>query len=428
MHPTNVTTVSRESRTTTPTPAMPRGMSRRLIHARLMQAKHGLLTIREGDERFRYGDPSAPPELTAEIRVHDAGLWNDIVRRGVLGAGEGFAAGDWTTDNLTAVVRFFVRNRDVMSALDGGLARISRWVFGAILSTRRNHRARNRRDVSFHYHLGNEFFRTFLDETLTYSSGVFETPESTLADASRAKYERLCQAMDLRPSHRVLEIGCGWGGFAEYAAANYGCEVVATTISKEQHAYASERIRAAGLDDRVRIVMQDYRDLTGTFDRIASIEMIEAVGHDQLDTYVQTLSDRLAPDGVAAIQAITIADQQYDRARRSMDFIKKHIFPGTFIPSLAAIGGAVGRRGDLRMIGLDDYGLHYAETLDRWCRRFLDNVDEIRAMGFPEAFIRGWEYYLRYCEGGFRERYLSVVHLTLAKPDHAPTLAPSRHA
>lgn len=404
------------------TTAVPRGLARRLIHGRLARASHGCITLREGAARDQLGDPAAPPELTAEIRVHDAGLWNDVLRRGVLGAGEAYARGAWTTDNLTAVVRFFVRNRDVMAALDGGVARVSRWLLGAVLSVRRNHRRRNRQDVSFHYDLGNDFFRSFLDETMTYSSGVFEHPDATLAEASHAKYERLCQALDLRPSHRVLEIGCGWGGFAEHAARHYGCEVVATTISAEQFAYATQRIEAAGLTDRVTIVKQDYRDLTGTFDRIASIEMIEAVGHDQLPTYVQTINDRLAPDGAATIQAITIADQQYDRARRSMDFIKKHIFPGTFIPSLAAISAAVARRGDLRMVGLDDYGLHYAETLDRWCQRFMAAADTIRGMGFPEDFIRGWEYYFRYCEGGFRERYLSVVHLTLAKTQFEPVL------
>lgn len=427
-----MTTTNATSQTTAVLPAprlgiQRKGIARRLVLNRLGRARFGTIAVHEAGAVEQFGTAAGAPELRAAIRVHDGAVWSDVLSRGVLGAGEAYASGLWTTDDLTAVIRFFVRNRDVLSALDGGLARASRWAFRGLLALRRNDRARNQRDVSFHYDLGNEFFRIFLDETMTYSSGVFEHHGATMAEASIAKYERLCRQLGLRPHHRVLEIGCGWGGFAEYAAREYGCSVVATTISREQYAHAQRRILKAGLADRVDIIQQDYRDLTGRFDRIVSIEMIEAVGHDQLDTYIQTLSDRLTHDGAAAIQAITIADQQYDRARKTMDFIKKHIFPGTFIPSIAAITGSVAANGDLRMVSLDDYGMHYAETLDRWCARFMEREAEVRAMGFSEEFVRGWEYYLRYCEGGFRERYLSVVHMQLAKPGYVPALPPVRH-
>ncbi|MDJ0974363.1 MAG: cyclopropane-fatty-acyl-phospholipid synthase family protein [Planctomycetota bacterium] len=401
--------------------ARPLGLARRAVLSRVGRVKEGSIVLREGETVHRFGDPDAPPELSADIRIHDDAVWTDVLTRGMLGAGEAYAAGGWTADNLTAVVRFFVRNRHIMEALNGGLARASRLALRGLLALGRNTRRRNRRDIAFHYDLGNAFFAAFLDETMTYSSGIFEHPDATLAEASTAKYERLCQMLDLRPGLRVLEIGCGWGGFAEHAATHHGCHVVATTISQEQFAYARERIRRAGLEDRVEIIQQDYRDLTGRYDRIASIEMIEAVGHDQLDTYVRTLSDRLEDDGLAALQAITIADQNYDQARKTVDFIKKHIFPGSFIPSVGVISRSVAANGDLRLTGLEDYGLHYAETLDRWCQRFQANADTIRGMGFPESFLRAWEYYFRYCEGGFRERYLSVVQLALAKPRHVPT-------
>jgi cyclopropane-fatty-acyl-phospholipid synthase len=276
-----------------------------------------------------------------------------------------------------------------------------------------------------HYDLGNDFYRLFLDETMTYSSGIFETPESSLKAASIAKYDRLCRKLDLGPDDHVLEIGTGWGGFALYAAEKYGCEVTTTTISRQQYDYAKGKIEAAGLSHRIHLLKSDYRELTGRYDKLVSIEMIEAVGHQYYDTFFQVCARYLKADGLMAIQAITIADHAFEQHKKSVDFIKRYIFPGSCIPSIASLLAAMSRSSDLRLFHLEDITPHYATTLRMWRERFFDNIDQVRGLGFEDAFIRMWDYYMSYCEGGFLERYIGNVQMVFAKPHNtrAPILA-----
>jgi cyclopropane-fatty-acyl-phospholipid synthase len=280
---------------------------------------------------------------------------------------------------------------------------------------RRNTRGGSRRNIGAHYDLSNEFFAAFLDDTLTYSCAVFERPGASLKEASLAKYERICRLADLSGGHEVLEIGTGWGGFALYAAERYGCRVTTTTISREQFALATRRVADAGLADRVRVLDKDYRDLTGRYDRLVSIEMIEAVGPQFLPTFFERCAALLVPEGRMALQAITIRDDQYDAARRETDFIKRHIFPGGTIFSLTALSLAASRT-DLRLLRADDIGPHYAETLRRWRANLRASWPGLLARGFDERLLRLWEFYFCYCEGGFAEGYLGDVQLAFARP------------
>jgi cyclopropane-fatty-acyl-phospholipid synthase len=281
---------------------------------------------------------------------------------------------------------------------------------------RRNTRTGSKRNIADHYDLSNDFFAAMLDPTMTYSSGVFLTSTSTLAEASAEKYDRICRKLLLTPNDHVLEIGTGWGGFALHAAKHYGCQVTTTTISQEQHAFAATRIREALLEDRITLLSDDYRDLHGHYDKLVSIEMIEAVGEKFLPEYFSKCSELLKPEGMMLLQAITIPDFRYDRYRKSVDFIQRYVFPGGFLPSIGAIGDGISRSTDFRFFHAEDFGSHYARTLFLWRRNFWENIDKVRSLGFDERFIRTWHYYLCYCEAGFRERQIGVSQLLLAKP------------
>lgn len=359
--------------------------------------------------RITGGDP-----LRATLRVRDGAFYRAAAANGSVGAGESYMDGDWTCDDLVALVRILVRNRDLLDGMEGGLARLGGWAMRTLHSFRRNTRTGSRKNIAAHYDLGNPLFKLFLDETMMYSSAIFLDPAEDLETASRRKLDRICEKLQLSPSDHLVEIGTGWGGMALHAAKHYGCRVTTTTISKEQHALASERIAAAGLSDRVTLLLEDYRDLTGTYDKLVSIEMIEAIGHQYLDTYFDKCASLLKPDGLALIQAITIEDHRYEQALTSVDFIKRHIFPGSFIPSVSAMVEAAGRAGPLRLINLEDFGPSYALTLNHWRQRFFASIDQVRALGYDERFVRMWEFYLCYCEGGFIERAISDVHLLLA--------------
>jgi len=274
----------------------------------------------------------------------------------------------------------------------------------------------SRKNILAHYDLGNDFYALFLDETMTYSCAIFEQENSSLKQASEAKYDRICRKLQLAAGDRVIEIGTGWGGFAVHAARNYGVQVTTTTISDEQHQFARQRIKAAGLEDRITLLKKDYRDLSGKFDKLVSIEMIEAVGHQYLPIFFRTCSRLLKDDGIMALQAITIGDQIFDRHKRTVDFIKRYIFPGSCIPSITAISIALAKATDLRLVHLEDITPHYARTLREWRRRFFTNIKKVRALGFSDTFVRMWEYYLCYCEGGFAERYLGDVQMLFVKP------------
>lgn len=391
----------------------------RLVLSRLERVDRGELTVHVGDTRFDMGC-ATDDGLRAEIRVHNEAFWGAVARRGSVGAGEAFAKGWWTSEEPTNVVRLFIRNQDSLAGLEGGLARISRPLLAAYHSLRRNTERGSRENISAHYDLSNDFFALFLDDTMTYSCGFYEHENSTLKEASIAKIDRLCHKLDLRPSDHLLEIGTGWGALSMHAAREYGCRVTTTTISREQHDMAAERIRAAGLEDRIELLLQDYRRLEGRYDKLVSVEMIEAVGHQFYGKFFEQCAALLKPDGVMALQAITIADQYFDQASRSVDFIKRHIFPGSCIPSVTALCSSMTKASDLRLTDIEDIGPHYVKTLATWRANLRDRWSEARALGHSEDFLRLWEFYFCYCEGGFAERHISDVHMLLAKPGSRP--------
>jgi cyclopropane-fatty-acyl-phospholipid synthase len=395
--------------------ASDRWLRRRLL-ARLDGLRHGTLRIVDAAGLVELGDGEFPP---VTLYVSDPGFWRALATHGSVGAAEAYMDGHWQCDDLVGLVRLLVRNRARLDAMEGGAARLGGLAMRAWHALNRNTRDGSKRNIAAHYDLGNEFFELFLSADLMYSSALFEQADDTLEQASERKLERICAQLQLRPGDRVVEIGTGWGGFALHAASRYGCHVTTTTISAEQHALAAARVAAAGLQDRITLLRDDYRDLRGTFDRLVSIEMIEAVGADHLPAYFRQLGALLRPGGRAVLQAITIEDHRYARALRSVDFIQRHVFPGSFIPSIAAMLQAKTAACDLALVDLRDFGASYARTLEAWRSRFLARLPEVRAQGFDERFVRLWEFYLAYCEGGFRERSIGVAQMTFVKPGAA---------
>jgi len=413
-----------------PQAALFQGTAKRLFLSILRRLKTGRIHLVEDDRQWTFGQRTEDVPLEASVRVLDSAFYSRIVFGGSVGAGEAFMMGLWSTDDLTALIRIVLLNQGVFQGLDRRWTRLAAPAYTVFHALRRDTRKGSRANIAAHYDLGNAFYRLFLDETLTYSCGLFETEESTLEEASLAKYDRICRKLDLKASDHVLEIGTGWGGFALFAAEHYGCRVTTTTISEEQRALALERIEAAGLQERIRVLFQDYRDLKGRFDKLVSIEMIEAVGHSYLEAFFRSCSHCLKPDGMMMLQAITIADRVFERHKHTVDFIKRYIFPGSCIPSIAAMSRAVARATDLKFDHLEDITPSYPRTLRAWRTRFFEHLEEVKALGFSDAFIRMWEYYLCYCEAGFEERYLGDVQVRLIKPMARPApilprLAPS---
>lgn len=390
--------------------------ARKIFFSIVKRLKLGRIHFREGDFRMSFGEVTEGVPLEASVNIRHPGFYNRIVFGGSVGAGEAYMAGLWDTDDLTAVIRLILLNRDVFEGMEGRWTRFSATAYKLFHALRRGTRGGSRDNISAHYDLGNDFYKLFLDETLTYSCGFFEKQDSTLKEASLCKYDRICRKLALSPSDHVLEIGSGWGGFALYAVKHYGCHVTTTTISKKQYALAAERLREAGLEDHIRILRQDYRDLKGRFDKLVSIEMIEAVGHQYLERFFRACCHCLKEDGMMVLQAITIADRVFEKHKKNVDFIKRYIFPGSCIPSIAAISRAVARATDLKIDHLEDITPHYPRTLRAWRSRFFENIEQVRALGFSDTFIRMWEYYLCYCEAGFQERYLGDVQMRLIKP------------
>ena len=400
-----------------------RGLDRFLrerLCARLDGLQGGQLYLHDAWGDRRLGEAGAHDEgLRTALRVHDPAFYRAVAGNGSVGAGESYSDGHWDCDDLVALVRLLARNRALLDAMERGPARLGglamRWLHGL----RRNTRAGSRRNIAEHYDLGNEFFQLFLDADMMYSAAMFASPHDTLEQASQRKLRRICEKLELREGDHLLEIGTGWGGMAMFAAREFGCRVTTTTISARQHALASERVRAAGLQDRVTLLRSDYRDLDGRYDKLVSIEMVEAVGHQFLDGYFGKCASLLAPGGLALVQAITIEDHRYAQALRSVDYIKRHVFPGSFIPCASALVEAAARAGRLRLLNLEDFGDSYALTLRHWRQRFLARREQARALGLDERFLRHWEFYLAYCEGGFLERATSDVQLLLAAPGNA---------
>jgi cyclopropane-fatty-acyl-phospholipid synthase len=395
-------------------------LARRLVLKDLAAISQGRLIIIDRAERWEFGAPQS--DLTATVWVQHDDFYRRVASGGTLAAAETYMDGLWRTSDLSALVQIMVRNQGAQQQLEGGLARLATPLRRLLHRLNDNTLNGSRKNIAAHYDLGNDFYRLFLDPTLAYSCGLFERADSSLEEASRAKFDLICRKLHLKPGMQVLEIGTGWGGFAIHAARHYGCQVTSTTISRQQYELAAQRVLAAGLGSRITLLQQDYRTLTGQFDRLVSIEMIEAVGHRHLPTFFRACSDRLKADGAALIQAITVPAQAYQRYLDSPDFINRYIFPGSCCPSLNAMSDAVAGASDLRLVHLEDLSPHYARTLRAWRSAFLANLERVRELGFDGRFIRMWEYYLCYCEGGFAERFTGVLQLLFSKPQ-CPTEA-----
>jgi len=407
---------SRRHLSGTAKPGLFDGVARKAVLSRLAQLTRDRVTLIEGEAVQTFGAESADG-LAAQITVLDPRFYAEIAFGGSIGAGEAWMHGYWECDDLVALVRILLRNREVLDGMEGGLARLTAPLQALFHRLNRNSRAGSRRNIAAHYDLGNDFFGLWLDETMMYSSAMFAEPDMSLLAAQVHRLDHICRRLDLQPTDHVVEIGTGWGGFALHAAQHYGCRVTTTTISREQYVKARERVVAAGLEDRVTLLQDDFRDLGGQYDKLVSIEMIEAVDHAQLPTYFAKCAELLAPHGAMLIQAITMADQRYDEYRKTVDFIRRYIFPGGNLPSTAVMADVAARETDLRLLGLDDIGLHYAETLRRWRSAFSAQLEAIRRMGYPESFIRMWTFYLCYCEGAFLERAISDVLMLWTKPE-----------
>ncbi|MCG8391861.1 MAG: cyclopropane-fatty-acyl-phospholipid synthase family protein [Pseudomonadales bacterium] len=404
-------------------PGWARLVARRLVLARLNALPHGMLRIEEPDGNVVIVGKNAPDssgQKIAEIFLRDWRTYSMMMSGGALGAAEAFMEAGWQSPDLVAVIRYFAKNIDAMNSLEGGLARLSKPALALLHRHNRNSLRGSRRNISAHYDLGNDFFRLFLDRTMMYSSAIFPHAKASLEEASTHKLEQVCQRLGLAPGMTLLEIGTGWGGLVIHAALHHGVQVTTTTISREQARYARKKVNDAGLNDRITVLEKDYRELDGQYDRVVSIEMIEAVGAEFLPGYFRTLGERLKPDGKLLLQAITVPDQRYDHARRQVDFIKRYIFPGGFLPSVSVMCRGLAEHTSLAVTELHDIGQHYALTLHHWHQRFHASLPQVREQGFDERFIRMWEYYLSYCEGAFLERAISTVHLVAAGPGYRP--------
>lgn len=391
-------------------------VARRVVRSRLEQLRDGQVVVSENGRNESFGHLTDEMPLTTLLTIHDPRFYSEVAYGGPVGAAEAWIHGDWSCDELVNLVRILLRNRHVLEDMNRGTALLS-WPLRTIAHRlNRNTRTGSRRNVAAHYDLGNEFYALWLDRTMMYSSAVFERPEMSLEEASVAKLDRICRKLGLSATDRVLEIGTGWGGFAVHAARHYGCHVTTTTISRRQYEYVTERIRRAGLEDRIELLLCDYRDLEGRFDKLVSVEMIEAVGWEFQRTFFEKCSGLLLPHGQMLLQSITIADQNFDRYRNRVDFIRRHVFPGGCLTSVTAMLGLLTRATDLRVVHLEDIGPHYARTLKHWRSRFEAALDRIRALGFDDEFIRMWRYYFCYCEGAFLERVIGDVQMHLVKP------------
>jgi cyclopropane-fatty-acyl-phospholipid synthase len=390
--------------------------ARKIVARLLTTITWGRIKVVEDADMTVFGgsETGDQPEVTLEV-LHSR-FYSAVVFGGSVGLAEAYMDGLWRCSDLTELVRILVRNLSVLERAEYGPAWMSLILRKFFHLLHRNTKLGSRRNILAHYDLGNEFYSLFLDRTMTYSCGIYESESTSLEEASIAKYDRICRKLHLDGKDRVVEIGGGWGGFAVYAAENFGCHVTTTTISDGQYEYAVDMINRKGLGKKVEILKRDYRDLSGRFDKLVSIEMIEAVGHEFMETFLQTCGNLLKPDGIMALQAITIRDQRYRQHVRDVDFIKRYIFPGSCLTSVTNICDVITRSTDLRLVQMEDITPYYARTLSHWRQRFLDRADEVRRMGFPESFIRMWEYYFSYCEGAFQERYIGDVQMTFTKP------------
>jgi len=386
--------------------------AKNIIVKQLSSLKIGQITLQEKDQTQSFGNDTG---LSAQLTVHHPRFYHKLLLQGSMGAAKSFMDGDWSTDNLTELLRILIQNERVMVALDTPYSKAKRWLMDMIAKIRYNNRSRAREYIHSHYDLGNTFFSTFLDESLMYSCAIFDQPDEDLHQAQLRKIDAISQQLNPQPTDHILEIGSGWGGMAIHLAEKYGCQVTTTTISEQQYKAVAQRIEEHGLKDKITLLNQDYRDLTGSFDKIVSIEMIEAVGCQYFDSFFKQCDALLKPGGVMLLQAITMNDQSYDYAKEHVDFIRKYIFPGGCLPSVKAMGDSIASNTKLQWLSLTDIGQNYVPTLQHWYNNFNDNLARVRELGFSDEFIRMWQYYFCYCEAGFKERYISDVHCLFKK-------------
>jgi cyclopropane-fatty-acyl-phospholipid synthase len=391
-------------------------LARGLLFRKLKNLRIGRIVIDEGSQRHSFGE-TQDDVLTAHVIVENPAFYQAVVFNGSIGGGESYMLQQWYTPDLVALVRIMVLNMDVLKGLDTGKALLARLMNKMLHLRNRNSVTGSRKNIAAHYDLSNDFFATFLDPSMMYSSAIFLDESQSLHEASLNKLTHICERLQLKPDDHLIEIGTGWGSMAIHAAKYYGCKVTTTTISHEQYKHASARVKAEGLEDRVELLLKDYRDLEGTYDKLVSIEMIEAVGHEYFSNYFAKCSSLLKPDGMMLIQAITISDQRYEESKSTVDFIQRYIFPGGCLPSNSAIATHVAQHTDMQIVGLEDITRDYAMTLERWRKTFLEKVRDIQALGFGTEFIRMWDYYLAYCQGGFMERVIHTAQILMAKPD-----------
>ena len=378
------------------------------------------LTLPDG-EHIQIGNSNA--NYRANLVINDAEFFKCVVLYGDIGFGEAYVDGLWETDNITNLIKWIILNIENAPSVSGSKVKslglnIFKWFNRIYHNNRSNSITGSQKNIAEHYDLNNDFFATFLDPSMTYSAAYFKTPELTLEQAQDEKYRRLCEQMHLKSSDHVLEIGSGWGGNAIFMAKNYGCKVTTVTISKEQQKLGQERVAAAGLSAQVEIIIKDYRNIEGQFDKIVSVEMLEAVGHNYLETYFAKCAEVLKPNGIFAFQVITSPDSRYESLRRGVDWIQKHIFPGSLLPSVAVINKAINNTSDLTLVDLKDLGLDYAKTLKLWFIEFNQKLNEVKALGFDDRFIRKWNYYLNYCEAAFEMRNINVMQMVYTRPNN----------
>ena len=388
---------------------------KKIIHQRLSQIKDAHIIIKDGKSINKFGKPG---NLSAKINILDAIFYKNIILGGTIGASESFIRGEWSSPNLTNVIRVLARNTEAQDKLENLFTLLSQPFLKVMHKLNENSVRGSKKNISRHYDLSNDFFSLFLDKNMMYSSAIYKSSKTSLEDASTNKLDVICKKLNLKKTDHVIEIGTGWGGFAIYAAKNYGCKVTTTTISIEQYKFAKQKIKEAGLGKKIKVLLKDYRLLKGQYDKLVSIEMIEAVGYQFYDEYFKIIGQLLKNNGEALIQAITIKDQRYSKAIQSVDFIQKYIFPGSCIPSITAIQNSLTSSTDLVINDIRDIGHHYARTLADWRKRFLKNKQEIRKLGFDDKFLRMWLFYFAYCEGGFEEKVISDIHLHITKPGY----------
>ncbi|MFM9116284.1 MAG: class I SAM-dependent methyltransferase [Planctomycetota bacterium] len=387
--------------------------AKQVITGQLRDLKEGQLQVIDASGTTTYGEPA---DLLVTMRVREPRFFRHAVLGGTLSVAESYLNGDWDCDDLTALFRLFVRNMNAADQIDRGVSRVAQWSHRLYHWWHANSKQGSRKNIEAHYDLGNDFFRLWLDDTMAYSSGVFGHADASLQEASIEKFDRVCRKLELTPQDHLLEIGTGWGGMALHAAGQYGCQVTTTTISQRQLEYARERVENAGLQHLIALRQDDYRDLTGQYDHLVSIEMIEAVGHRYLDDYFRQCGRLLKPTGSFVLQAIVMPERVHGTYLKCVDFIQRYVFPGGCLPSVASILGAVGRTTDFRLAHVEDMAPHYSCTLKLWRETFEQRLDVVRAQGYSERFIRLWCYYLAYCEAVFAERHVGVVQIRLDKP------------